>query len=57
MSDEDILELFTERAAIREHDGGASREHAEQRALVDVKRILGEAPEWLRNRVEGLTHD
>jgi len=33
-------DLFEERAAIREHDGGLSREEAEARAVEDVARIL-----------------
>jgi len=49
---DDIWELFTERAAIREHDGGSSREHAEDNALRDVRRILGTFPKWLIERVE-----
>jgi hypothetical protein len=46
-SKEDIWELFTERAAIREHDGESSREHADNRALIDVKKIIGTLPHWL----------
>jgi hypothetical protein len=34
--DEDLFELFQERAAIRQHDGGQSRELAEAMALLDV---------------------
>lgn len=34
----DVLEHFTERAAIREHDGGLSRAEAERAALDDVRR-------------------
>lgn len=33
---EDALEHFFERSAIREHDGGASREEADAAALGDV---------------------
>lgn len=33
---EDPLEHWAERAAIREHDGGASREEADAMALGDV---------------------
>lgn len=51
-SESDVWELFTERAAIREHDGGNSREHAEDNALRDVRRILGTLPKWLIERVE-----
>lgn len=52
MDDEAILELFTERAAIREHDGGASVQHAEYLALRDVRKIIGELPRWLVKQVE-----
>lgn len=37
--DEDLYELYQERAAIRQHDGGQSRELAEAMALLDVIRI------------------
>ncbi len=37
--DEDLYELYQERAAIRQHDGGQSRELAEAIALLDVIRI------------------
>ena len=47
-------ELYTERAAIREHDGGLSRDHAEYLALRDVRKVLGELPKWLVERVETL---
>lgn len=33
---EDLYELFQERAAIRQYDGGLSRELAEAMALLDV---------------------
>ena len=37
--DEGLFELWQERAAIREHDGGQSRELAEALALLDVIRM------------------
>ena len=37
--DEGLYELWEERAAIREHDGGQSRELAEAMALLDVIRL------------------
>jgi len=52
MTNADLLELFTERAASREYDGGATREHSENRALIDVRRITGELPRWLVEHVE-----
>ncbi len=37
--DEGLAELFEERAAVRQHDGGQSRELAEALALLDVIRM------------------
>jgi len=34
--DEDLAEMFQERAAVREYDGGHTRGHAEALALLDV---------------------
>jgi hypothetical protein len=51
MTPEDIWELFSERAAIRQYDGGASRDHAEFLALRDVRKIIGELPKWLLERI------
>ena len=36
---DDLQELFQERAAIRQYDGGQSRELAEVMALIDVVRM------------------
>jgi len=36
---DDLHELFQERAAIRQHDGGQSRELAEAMAVLDVIRM------------------
>ena len=36
---DDLHELFQERAAIRQYDGGQSRELAEVMALIDVVRM------------------
>jgi hypothetical protein len=38
----DVLELFNERAAIRQYDGGLTRADAESAALQDVERMLEE---------------
>jgi hypothetical protein len=38
----DVLELFNERAAIRQYDGGLTRPDAESAALQDVERMLTE---------------
>lgn len=37
---EDVTELWHERAAIREHDGGKRRKEAEQLALGDVADVV-----------------
>jgi hypothetical protein len=37
---DDLFELFTERAAIREHSGGMAREDAEVAAYSDVERTI-----------------
>ena len=34
----DVIEHFTERAAIREHDGGMPRADAERAAVEDIRR-------------------
>lgn len=47
------IELYEERAAIREHDGGMRRSEAEQAAYYDWRAIVGrgaETPEWIRER-------
>jgi hypothetical protein len=49
--DESLNELWQERAAIREHDGGQSRELAEAMALLDVIRMNPSAAlsHWIRS--------
>ena len=37
--DDNLAELWEERAAVRQHDGGQSRELAEAMALLDVIRM------------------
>ena len=37
----DILELFHERAAIREYDGGLSRVDAERKAYFELRNLYG----------------
>lgn len=44
MDTRSAVELWEERAAIREYCGGLSRERAEYLAGKDVKRILGQLP-------------
>ena len=36
-----VLELFLERSAIREHEGGFTRDEAERLAIGDVEEALG----------------
>ena len=38
----ELIELYEERAAIREHDGGMTREDAEEAAYYDWRRIVGQ---------------
>lgn len=52
LTDEDILELWNERAAIREYDGQRDRRWAEQRAIVDVRDMIGYVPDWLVKMVK-----
>lgn len=47
-----IMELWNERAAIREHDGKMSRKRAEYLAAKDIQRILGELPECVSEAVK-----
>jgi hypothetical protein len=44
VTDEHILELWHERAAIMEHDGGLSRKEAERRAYWEIRKLIGKAP-------------
>jgi hypothetical protein len=39
-SREDMLELLRERAAIRQYDGGMSREDADRAAIGDVRALV-----------------
>jgi len=45
MSDEELYQLWEERAAIREYDGGTRRARAEYLAAMDIKRIAGRIPD------------
>ncbi len=57
MTNADLMELFNERAASREYDGGATRDHAENRALIDVRRITGELPAWMVEHVRRIQEE
>ncbi|WP_125458990.1 hypothetical protein [Oceanicella actignis] len=56
VTDEDELrrDLFEERAAILEHDGGLSRARAEALALEDTARILGLSLDAGRRLIDGV---
>jgi hypothetical protein len=44
------VELWRERAAIREHEGGQPRPAAERHALEDVREVLGRQGPAVRSR-------
>lgn len=48
----EAVDVFEERAAIREMDGGQSREEAEEGALAELTMETGEDPDDLRQRLE-----
>lgn len=48
----ELLDIWNERAAIREHEGGQSVEQAEFNAAKDVERIVGEMPDVVREAVQ-----
>ena len=53
MTDDEIRELWEERAAVREYDGGLKRERAELLAARDVKELIKPQPLplWLIRQV------
>lgn len=55
MSEDDLIEIYEERAAVREHDGGMSRQEAERAAYWDWRKIVGRnvaAPQWIVERAQ-----
>jgi hypothetical protein len=46
----EAVEYWDERAAIRQHDGGATQEDAEAGAFADLQRALGNG--WLTQAVQ-----
>jgi hypothetical protein len=54
MTDRDLIELYEERAAILEHDGGLPRHLAEQKAYWQWRQIVGKckAPQHVIDTVE-----
>jgi len=59
MSNEDLLELFHERAAIFQYDAGLSRPESEKRAYFELRRIYGREaiPEEVVKIMEGKEQD
>lgn len=54
MTDEHLIELYEERAAIMEHDGGLTRKQAERAAYFDIRKCVGKnvvMPEEIREEV------
>ena len=44
LTDEQLIELFTERCSIREFDGGLARKDAEREAYKDLRMLVGNVP-------------
>ena len=44
LTDDQLLELFLERCAIREFDGGLDRKAAEAAAYKDLRELVGNVP-------------
>lgn len=54
-TDEELVELWEERAAIREYDGQLPRKQAERAAYFDVRKIVGNKvpmPDVIRQAAE-----
>ena len=49
MTNEELIEWWEERAAIREFDGGMSRRYAERGAWYDLRRIYGKLADNVRS--------
>ena len=50
------IEIYEERAAIREFDGQLSRQEAERLAYYDWRQLVGRkvpVPDWIRERASG----
>lgn len=53
VDDHDLIELYEERCAIREFDGGMDRIEAERAAYFDLRKLVGskvKMPEYIRQR-------
>ena len=54
-TEQELIDLYEERAAIREYDGGMRRRDAERAAYFDWRVIVGHgvaAPEWIVERAK-----
>ena len=53
VTEQDIIELWEERAAIREFDGNMRRDLAERAAYFDLRKMLGQfvVPDAIREKV------
>lgn len=52
-TEQELIELFEEQAAIREYCGGMERQAAERAAYFDWRKIAGRrivAPEWIQKK-------
>lgn len=55
-TERELIELYEERASIRQYDGGMTRIAAEKAAYWDWRRIVGpgvSAPEYIRKMARG----
>jgi hypothetical protein len=52
LTEAEIHELWAERAAIREYEGGESRQKAEFSAAMEIKRQIGFIPESIQEVME-----
>ena len=44
LTDDEIIELWLERSALMEFDGGLTREKADRAAYHDIRRLIGNVP-------------
>jgi len=54
-TEQELIDLYEERAAIREYDGGMTRKDAERAAYFDWRVIVGRgvaAPKWIVERAK-----
>ena len=54
-TEQDLIEMFEEMAAIREYDGQMPRQEAERAAYFDLRRLVGPSvpmPEWVMEKAK-----